>query len=46
MWIGLERGFEITEDATSSPQCIVSAEAENRYHLQKGVMVELLKPGV
>jgi len=24
----------------------VSPEAENRYHLQKGVMVELLKPGV
>lgn len=40
------RGFEITEEVTSSPQCIVSAEAENRYHLQKGVMVELLKPGV
>ena len=40
------RGFEITEEVTSSPQCVVSAQAENRYHLQKGVMVELLKPGV
>ena len=28
----------------SHPQCVVSAQAENRYHLQKGVMVELLKP--
>ena len=40
------RGFEITEEVTSSAQCVVSAQAENRYHLQKGVMVELLKPGV
>jgi ornithine carbamoyltransferase len=40
------RGFEITEEVTSHPQCKVSPEAENRYHLQKGVMVELLKPGV
>ena len=40
------RGFEITEEVTSSPQCVVSAQAENRYHLQKGVMVELLKPGI
>ncbi|MEZ5126469.1 MAG: ornithine carbamoyltransferase [Thermoleophilia bacterium] len=40
------RGFEITEEVTSHPQCAVSPEAENRYHLQKGVMVELLKPGV
>lgn len=39
------RGFEITEEVTSHPQCAVSPEAENRYHLQKGVMVELLKPG-
>ena len=39
------RGFEITEEVTSHPQCKVSPEAENRYHLQKGVMVELLKPG-
>ena len=38
------RGFEITEEVTSHPQCVVSAQAENRYHLQKGVMVELLKP--
>lgn len=38
------RGFEITEEVTSHPQCKVSPEAENRYHLQKGVMVELLKP--
>jgi ornithine carbamoyltransferase len=40
------RGFEITEEVTSHAQCAVSPEAENRYHLQKGVMVELLKPGV
>jgi ornithine carbamoyltransferase len=40
------RGFEITEDALATSQSVVSAEAENRYHLQKGVMVELLKPGV
>jgi ornithine carbamoyltransferase len=36
------RGEEITEDVLEGPRSLVFAEAENRMHLQKAVLYELL----
>jgi ornithine carbamoyltransferase len=38
------RGFEITEEVISGPQSAIYEQAENRLHVEKGLMVELLKP--
>lgn len=37
------RGEEITEDVLDSPQSVVFEQAENRLHVQKAVMVWLLR---
>src|SRR4030095_787513 len=36
------RGEEVTDEVIDGPQSIVVAQAENRMHLQKGLMVELV----
>lgn len=38
------RGFEITDGVISGPQSVIYDQAENRLHVEKGIMVELLKP--
>ena len=38
------RGYEMTADVIDGPQAIIYAQAENRLHVEKGIMVELLKP--
>lgn len=38
------RGNEITDDVISGPQSVIYAQAENRLHVEKGMLVELLKP--
>jgi ornithine carbamoyltransferase len=38
-----ERGREITDEVMDSPQSVVFDEAENRLHIQKAIMVYLLK---
>lgn len=38
------RGFEITGGVISGPQSVIYDQAENRLHVEKGIMVELLKP--
>ncbi len=37
------RGEEVTDAVMDGPQSIVMAQAENRLHLQKGLMAELVK---
>jgi ornithine carbamoyltransferase len=36
------RGNEVTTDVIDGPQSVVFAEAENRLHAQKGLMMFLL----
>ena len=36
------RGFEVTDEVMSSPQCVIAQEAGNRLHAQKGAVVWLL----
>jgi ornithine carbamoyltransferase len=38
-----ERGREITDEVMDGPQSVVFDEAENRLHIQKAIMVYLLK---
>jgi ornithine carbamoyltransferase len=38
------RGNEITDGVMSGPQSAIYEQAENRLHVEKGIMVELLKP--
>lgn len=38
------RGNEITDDVMSGPQSVIYSQAENRMHVEKGMLVELLKP--
>ncbi len=38
------RGNEITGDVMSGPQSVIYDQAENRMHVEKGIMVDLLKP--
>ena len=38
-----ERGKEVTDDVMDGPQSFVFDQAENRLHVQKGIMVFLLK---
>jgi ornithine carbamoyltransferase len=38
------RGNEITDGVMSGPQSVIYDQAENRLHVEKGIMVELLKP--
>lgn len=40
------RGEEITDDVIDGPQSVVLDQAENRLHVQKAVMVWLLKPEI
>lgn len=37
------RGEEVTEDVIDSPQSCVFQQAENRLHVQKAIMLELMK---
>jgi ornithine carbamoyltransferase len=36
------RGEEIASDVMDGPQSLVLAQSENRLHVQKGLLVELL----
>ena len=36
------RGEEVTDDVIDSPQSVVIAQAANRMHVQKGILVWLL----
>jgi ornithine carbamoyltransferase len=36
------RGEEVTDDVIDSPQSVVVAQAANRMHVQKGILVWLL----
>ena len=38
------RGKEVTEEVLEGPQSAVWDEAENRLHVQKAILVTLLKP--
>ena len=38
------RGNCVTADVIDGPQSIIYPQAENRLHVEKGIMVELLKP--
>jgi ornithine carbamoyltransferase len=38
-----ERGKEITDEVMDGPQSVVFDQAENRLHIQKAIMVFLLK---
>ena len=38
------RGYCVTSDVIDGPQSIIYDQAENRLHVEKGIMVELLKP--
>jgi ornithine carbamoyltransferase len=37
------RGQEITEDVADGPQSVIFAQSENRLHIQKAILVKLLK---
>jgi ornithine carbamoyltransferase len=37
------RGDEVTDDVIDSPRSVVFQEAENRLHVQKAIMLELMK---
>jgi ornithine carbamoyltransferase len=39
------RGEEVTDGVLDGPQSIVVEQAENRLHLQKALMVELVRAG-
>ena len=39
------RGDEVTDDVIDSPRSFVFQQAENRLHVQKAIMVELMKWG-
>ena len=38
------RGNCVTAEVIDGPQSVIYAQAENRLHVEKGIMVELLKP--
>jgi len=38
------RGYEQTAEVMDGPQSVVFDEAENRLHMHKAVMVDLLNP--
>jgi ornithine carbamoyltransferase len=40
------RGEEITDEVLDGPASVVLDEAENRLHVQKAIMLWLLKPEV
>jgi ornithine carbamoyltransferase len=37
------RGEEVTNDVIDSPRSVVFQQAENRLHIQKAIMLELMK---
>ena len=39
------RGDEVTDEVIDSPRSVVFQEAENRLHIQKAIMLELMKGG-
>jgi len=40
----LIEGTRSTDEVMSGPQSVIYAQAENRMHVEKGILVELLKP--
>lgn len=38
------RGYCVTPEVIDGPQSVIYDQAENRLHVEKGIMVELLKP--
>jgi ornithine carbamoyltransferase len=38
------RGKEVTDEVIDSPRSVVFREAENRLHVQKAIMLELMEP--
>ena len=38
------RGDEVTADVIDSPRSLVFQQAENRLHVQKAILLELMKP--
>jgi ornithine carbamoyltransferase len=37
------RGLEVTDEVIDSPRSLVFQQAENRLHVQKAIMLELMK---